>query len=258
MASRMIVNAQVHENVSTFLKINDFVAGFLPAFGQLTLPIHEFLLNGLNHFELVAASGVPFTVPTKVSVSLSLTLQQTNSKGIELGQETVMSRNQVVEVKPFQTQVSLFSIRQHLPANFPTWQCFSALQCPVDKNDLQLARQFVHQLMLAVIEKNEQYLNQVFSSRNQELAFAYGLTTHDSLGCFSAYLGHLMSIIDIENQPAANEVCHLLQIGQGPVFFPVNQEGKPWLRFLLKAKPQTNHYLPVHLAVIDQQVFVVR
>ncbi|MDX1670099.1 MAG: hypothetical protein R3194_11825, partial [Limnobacter sp.] len=178
MIKRMVlfVKAGLHAD----LMLNGMVLASIKPGCSFECAVHEFLVDGENHFALVPnfESGRRLSADTPVSLRLELRHGQAFRR--ESGRQVVLEKKGVLPLGTVVGKRPLFEFRQHIPAGFPRWQFLSSLGCEALSNDKQKVEAFLLELDFAIRQKDIEFVCNAFSHRNQELAAAYGLTDYES------------------------------------------------------------------------------
>lgn len=256
MIKRMVLVVRV-DNLDSWLLVNDLVIGLVPAGTTLELPIHEYLKDGLNQFKLVSKDKQKILALEETRVSVELQLRHGALFSVESGRQTILQKTRVV---PKQTNLAvepLLNFEHHIQVAFPRWHCFSSLGCSKTNGDVELAESFLKALLYKFLLQDLDGICRVFSHRNQELAVAYGVEVAESVSRFKNLMQGLLMRIDKQEQPALADKPVLFRLGQSSVFYPTTKLGLPAFCLKLKEADQP-HFIPMHLAVHEQQVFIVR
>lgn len=256
MNKRMVLVVSIEE-VDAWLSVNDLIVGLIGAGVPQEILIHEYLRDGMNHFQLIARQETPFPVRTSFKVSIQLQLRHCVGFGAENGRQTILQKTKTIEKGSRLSIKPLLSFEHHIHVAFPRWHCFSSLSCSRIGRDEELAETYLKALCHQFLVKDVEGICRAFSHRNQELAVAYGLDVTESNSRFRERVQNLVGCVSTDEQPVLVDRVVMIRLGQSSVFYPVNQSGHPAFGLAL-GESSAVHRIPMHLAVHEQQVFIVR
>lgn len=256
MNKRMVLVVSI-QGIDAWLSVNGLMVGLIPAETMLEVPVHEYLIDGANQFKLFARVQSNVLALDEINVSLQLQLRHGLSFTKENGRQTILHKTKSI---PKGTQLvvePLLSVEHHIQVAFPRWHCFSSLSCAKVNQDLELAETFLKSLAYKFLLKDIEEICRLFAHRNLELSVAYGLEATESNARFRQAIQKVICSLAQEDQAVLTERPVMLRMGQSSVFYPVNKQGQPALSFKLNDSDKS-HFIPMHLAVHEQQVFIVR
>ena len=252
----MLASACV-QGSNCLLMVNGFVAAFLPANVQVRVPIHEFIVSGENRLHIRSAEGSTHAASQNMDIALHIELYKDRGPSALVQGDAVCALSKSVEQGEFLQDGILLQLHVNLPVSFPAWRMFDLVQVETNGLDLAPVSDFMRLLRGHFTQKNVNALLPYFSNRNRELAVAYGLDAQDVFERFSAHLVRLCTECELQAEGFDPHTWRFVQVGRSCIWFLGDSNCKPVFRFQHRLTQQ--HYaLPMHVAVLNGEVFVVR
>lgn len=245
-------------------RINDIaVARTPPAGGEVSVPVHEVLLEGGNDLTLVLDPTLPGAVPAPrlldapIAAGLRLLLPRVGHAGSESSARTLAELDHAVAAGEVHQPPCAVQRSVALPLKFPRWRW---LDLPViaDPAAAQpVVARFAQGLAIALAKGDADAFVQAARLRFEELALAYQGEVADLVGRWRSriQLLHATQALKIV-LPALADVV-LLPCAGGRMVECVSPAGEPILRTEAAADGST-HAWPIRVAVIDGRCHIVR
>jgi len=230
----------------------------------LTVPIHEFTLEGSNRLELhidpappaQAAAPEPWLSDGQRGASLRLLLPRV---GQLVHPENARTLAQL-DWAPVAGEVVTLpcSVQQtvSLPIAFPRWRWLDAPVLPEPALLREPATAFLQGLVLALMRGDPEPLLLASRLRLEELALAYQRPLADEAGRLRQHLQRLLAAKAIQPAMPKVETLVLRSVAEGRLLECLNAAGAPVLSSL--AADEATFSWPLRLSFIDGQFYVLR
>lgn len=244
--------------------INDIVvARTLAAGGEVSVPVHEVLLEGDNDLTLVldptppGAAPAPRMLDAPIAAGLRLLLPRVGQVGSESSARTLAGLDHGVAAGEIHQPPAAVHRSVALPIRFPRWRW---LDLPVIADPVAaqpVVARFVQGLAIALAKGDADAFVQAARLRFEELALAYQQSVADLVARWRSRIQLLYATQALKIVlPALPEVV-LRPCAGGRMVECVSSSGEPILRTEPGADGST-HAWPIRVAVIDGQCHVVR
>ncbi|MCE2744658.1 MAG: hypothetical protein LW710_01970 [Burkholderiales bacterium] len=261
MDKTLLLRACVHGQ-DALLGLNGMVLAKLYQGRELLLPIHEYVQSGENRIQVIL---LPSTLENSgnsllmqdCQASVSVELQKDRGPDL-LVQPSVLFELNASALRGQRLRKSrLLDSIVDLPVSFPRWRYLDVLPSSSGTNDSALIEDFLLSILAQFQAGKVSALLPFFTTRNRELATAYGLDPQVVLGNFTSHLKHLCAHSEILESALDPENWRIQCIRNSPVHAVLGKLHEPLLQWKC-SHTGTTFQLPMHVGVLGGEVFVLR
>jgi hypothetical protein len=252
MDSLIVLTAQI-QGSSAWLWVNGVVVGLVEPGATWVQSIHQYLVRGANDIRLQRVDAANFLPKTEVWVHLNIQL---------VGKDKNQMLHRWNTSHPGLKWIKggcLLQVDVDLPVSFPRWKFMDIQQMKAEPSDAVCIQYFLPELLGALLKRDFATLHAMFSIRNKELCTAYGLDTIDFADCFKKRVMELSQSMESASFHINPEDCVCIPTGiptgSSPLYYLSDKANRPFLNWV---DPAGEWSIPLHLAVIQRQVYVVR
>lgn len=242
------LHAQI-QGANALLWINGVVAGLLESGSVWSQSIHQYLVRGQNHIWLQRADSGDYLPKDEVFIHLGVQL---------LGQEKSQTLQRWNKSHPSRQWIKggcLLQVEVDLPVHFPRWKFLDIQQMNAEPSDSVCIQYFLPELMAALIQCDFAALHSLFSIRNKEMCAAYGFDPIDFSDGFKRRVLTLSNSMQCASFHLNPSDCVCIPIGSSPLYYLSDKAGRPFLNWVDASGEWS---IPLHVAVVQRQVYVVR
>lgn len=249
------------QGMDCWLRVNQLTLCLVKSGRDLRLPVHEFIQQGANRIELwpvqSSASGLHLF---KAAFSARVQLELVKDRGPGQLVQAVPISGFKVDIQPGELRslsAPVLDEQVDLPVQFPRWRFLDLQGEPNVQTDQVRIVRFIHQLSGLFAAGQVDALLPWFSHRNRELMLAYNLDVQDAFEQFRNHLKWLCTECELVADALDPELWQLKCSPRAPIYSLFSTDGTSVLQFL-HAESRRRFQLPVHVAVLNDDVFVVR
>jgi hypothetical protein len=245
-------------------RLNDIaVARTAAAGGDVSVPVHEFLLEGENHLALVldppppGATAAPRLLDAPIVAGVRLLLPRVGHVGSEATARSLAELELAVPAGEVHQPPNSAYRAIELPIKFPRWRWLDLPLIEDPAAEQALVASFVQALAIALARGDADAFVQAARLRFEELALAYQQQPADLVARWRSRIQLLFATKALKMVlPALSEVV-LLPCAGGRMVECVSPSGEPILR-TQPAADGSRQAWPIRVAVIDGRCHVVR
>lgn len=248
MDSLLLLNAQI-QGGSAWLWVNGVVIGLLEPGNVWSQSIHQYLLRGQNQIRIQRVGGADFLPKADVHVSVQIQL---------LGKDKTQTLHRWNACHPGMKWVKagcFLQVEADLPVQFPRWKFFDIQHMKSEPSDVVCIQYFLPDLINAILKRDFAVLHHLFSIRNKELCTAYGLDPVEFSDQFKTRVSQLSCAMEEASFQFNPLDCVCIPIGNSPLYYLSNKLDRPFLNWGDAASAWS---IPLHVAVVQRQVYVIR
>lgn len=249
------------QGMDCWVSVNQLTLALVKSGSNLRLPIHEFIQQGANRLELWPSQTNGQALHLfKTAFSAHLRLELVKDRGPGQWVQATPVTGLKVEIQQGElrkTNVPLMDERVDLPVQFPRWRFLDLQGEPgLDEDHSRIVR-FVHQLSGLFRSAQVDALLPWFSHRNRELMLAYNLDVQEGLDQFRNHLKRLCTECELVTDALDPESWQVKGSPHAPIYSVFAAGGQSVFQFL-HSETRRRFQLPLHVAVLNGDVFVVR
>lgn len=248
MDSLILLNAQI-QGASAWLWINGLVVGHLEP-GQLWCQsIHQYLIRGQNQICLQRVGGTDYLPKEDVLIHVHIQL---------LGKDKTQTLQRWNVGHPGMKWVkagSFLQVQVDLPVHFSRWKFLDIQHMKSESSDVVCIQYFLPDLINAILKRDFVMLHSLFSIRNKELCMAYGLDPVEFYDQFKNRVLQLSNALQGASFQFNPLDCVCVPIGSSPLYYLSDKLDRPFLNWGDSAGAWS---IPLHVAVVQRQVYVIR
>lgn len=249
------------QGMDCWIRINRLTLCLVKSGCDLRLPVHEFIQQGDNRIEVwpaqSSASGLQLF---KTAFSAHVQLELVKDRGPGQLVQAVPVSGFKVDIKPGELRslcVPMLDEQVDLPVQFPKWRFLDLQGEPNAQVDHARIVRFVHQLSGLFSTGQVDALLPWFSHRNRELMLAYNLDVQDAFEQFRNHLKWLCTECELVADALDPDLWQVKCSPHAPIYSLFSTRGTSVLQFR-HADSSRRFQLPLHVAVLNDDVFVVR
>ncbi|HEX4879930.1 MAG TPA: hypothetical protein VFV39_08810 [Limnobacter sp.] len=239
------------------VRLNGLVLGQLRAGVESTWPMHAHIVQGDNRIQIECPQHA--TLKKAVQTRAWIELHKDRGSGV-LVQPRILFELQGSH--PAGTRLQKGRVLDHtveLPVQLPRWRFFDLLGAADGGASHVALQDFVWRLVQLFCAGNAAALSPVFHARNQELALAYGQDFQQFHDRFLQQLQNLMDTHTLTPQCLDPALWRFRPVRGGALFYCSNLLGQALLQWEGHVSSVARvAQLPMHLAVINRDVLIVR
>lgn len=248
MDNLIVLHAQI-QGASACLWVNGVVAGCIESGSLWSQSIHQYLVRGVNLIRLQRIETGDFL--PKEDVLIHLNIQLLSPDKCQTLQRWNMHHPGMKWIKAG----SLLQVEADLPVNFPRWKFLDVQQMRAETSDVLCIQYFLPELLTSLLKPDYETLHSLFSIRNQEMCSAYGIDLVDFSDAFKERVLKVSSAMQASILDIHPEDCMCVPIGSSPLYYLSDKSHRPFLNWTDSSGEWS---LPLHLAVVQRQVYVLR
>ena len=231
------------------LWVNGLVVGLLEPGLLWVQSIHQYLVRGTNSIRVQRAQEGHFFPKEEVRVHLNIQL-------LEKEKNQILNRwNKCHPALKWIKSGCLVQLEVDLPVSLPRWKFMDVQQMKSEASDVVCIQYFLPELIEALIKKDFPVLHSMFSIRNKELCAAYGLDSMDFSEMFKRRILEVSSSMTRSSFHFNPDEFRCVSSGSSPIYYLSDQTDRPFLNWV---DSSVEWSIPLHVAVIQRQVYVVR
>jgi hypothetical protein len=227
--------------------------------GNAALPVHEYLVEGDNHLQLVIepAANAPRLADGNAVAALRLLLPRSGQPGSELSARSLADLDWVAADGELIRPPVTLQQRLALPVKLPRWRWFDAPPLDDVPGVQPLVAAFVQQLAISLAQGDPEPFLAAARVRFEDLAQAYQQPVAELAARWRSRIEMLAATKALKAVLPALADIHLRPCAGGRLLEPVLADGEPALRTETLADG-TRHAWPIRIAVVEGRCHIVR
>jgi hypothetical protein len=229
---------------------------------ELLLPIHEYVQSGENRIQVIVLSKTLEDSENALLVqdchaSVWVELQKDRGPDLLVQPHVLFELNASFRRGQRLKKNRLLDSMVDLPVSFPRWRYLDILPSNSGTNDSTLIEDFLLVFLAQFQAGKVSQLLPFFTTRNRELATAYGLDPQVVHGDFASHLKHLCTQSELLDFALDPQNWRVQCIRNSPVYALLGRNHEPLLQWKCGLSG-TRFQLPMHVGVLGGEVFVLR
>lgn len=239
------------------VRLNGLVMGELQARAEAVWPMHGLIVQGDNRIQIEVVQQKPLSKPVQSRAWIEL--HKDRGVGVLVQPRVLFELEANHSAGARLHKGRLLDHTVTLPVQLPRWRFFDLLGGADAESTQAALHDFVWRLVHMFSAGKAAALSPLFHARNQELALAYGQDFQQFHGRFLKNLQSLMDTHTLAPQCLDAEHWRFRPVRGGALFYCSNAQGQALFQWEQLADSQASRaQLPMHLAVINRDVLIVR
>ncbi|HEX4917263.1 MAG TPA: hypothetical protein VFV43_05145 [Limnobacter sp.] len=239
------------------VRLNGLVLGELQAGAEAMWPMHGHVVQGDNRIQIECPHHT--TSKRAVRTHAWVELHKDRGAGVLVQPRVLFD---LESNHPAGSRLHKGRYLDHtvtLPVQLPRWRFFDLLGGVAQDMPHAALQDFVWRLVQLFSAGKAAALSPLFHTRNQELALAYGQDFQQFHGRFLNNLQVLMDTHTLAPQCLDPDLWRFRPVRGGALFYCSNAQGQALIQWVIAGDSETCcAQLPLHLAVINRDVLIVR